>query len=198
MASGEATFVRLECFEHSTGHCSRFENLTNKLLIHSDEFCFLVTDNVSIDPTWLTTLTPLSSSPSETQRRNLVFLRKLGEGGYGQVFLAHDLARSTPSKPIFSAVKIQKPTSPSEVLEIRSEMLIQRKLSPHKNFVSLHRAFHESGYFVMVMDLMDGDLHNVALIGDMPRARHILTQLFDAVEHMHGNGIYHRYVLFTL
>lgn len=196
---GEEVYVRLETFTHKLGICKRFENSAGRPLFHGGEICFLVNGNVRVDPGYLAEICPFGH-PSETRKRKLVFLRKLGEGGFGKVFLAHDLARSTASKPVFSAVKVQRPTSTAALHLIRSEMIVQRKLSDHRNFVSLHRAFVQDGYFAMIMDLMDGDLHKLlstdrgALVGDMPRARNIINQLFDAVEYMHKNGLYHWYV----
>lgn len=195
--SHEPVYVRLQCFIHSTGDCVHFErysNTTARPLFHGEEYCFLVNGLVNVDSR-LFQIDPYGS-PSETSRKHdLVYLSILGQGACGTVFLAHDLARSTPDNIIFSAVKLQKIHG-----RVDSEVRYQRKLSDCEGTVTLYRSFKEDGYQGMVMERMYTDLgewlsrDRGAVVGNMPAARMICNQLFDSVEYMHDRGFFHRCV----
>lgn len=201
--TGKESYVRLKCFYHSYDcQGNNKKSLANvDSIMHGNEYCYLVTGTVDVAPN-LFQVGPFTSSTRDTH--NLVYLSELGEGGCGQVYLAHDLTQSTTDKLVYSAVKVQKAVDTRALYRILMEIRFHTRMSHHPNAVTLYRVFAEGDYYVMVMELMAGDLEALlmedrsALVNNKPLLGHIIKQVVDFIQYMHDNGIFHRCVLLSL
>jgi serine/threonine protein kinase len=116
---------------------------------------------------------------------------RLGDGGFGQVFLAFD-----PRLDRDVAVKVLKQPHPSErVMErfFREARAVARL--DHPNVVAVHDAGFDSGRCWVAYQLVSGrplwwyrDHHRM----DAATAARIIRDLADAVDHAHRMGVVHR------
>ena len=121
---------------------------------------------------------------------------KRGEGSFAEVIKAQNVDNGR-----YYAVKCMKNTFSSidRVNNLR-EVKALRKLSPHPNIVSLEEVLFDAptGRLALVFELMHNNLYE-AIKG---RRSHLGTkivksymhQLYQALDYMHSNGIFHRYV----
>ncbi|HEX5138491.1 MAG TPA: protein kinase [Planctomycetota bacterium] len=126
-----------------------------------------------------------------------VLLRRLGEGGMGQVFLAR---QESLDRDV--ALKILRPelqSSQGAATRFRREALAVAKLR-HRNIVAVHAMGEENGVRYIAMELVPGrNLDDVlaegAARGDPPALDRILSwasQIARALAHAHEQGIVHR------
>ena len=116
---------------------------------------------------------------------------RLGEGGFGQVFLAFD-----PRLDRDVALKVLKQPDPNERVMERffREARAAARLD-HPNIVAVHDAGFENGRCWVAFHFVSGrplnwyrDQHRL----DPPTAARILRDLADAVDHAHRQGVLHR------
>jgi serine/threonine protein kinase len=116
---------------------------------------------------------------------------RLGDGGFGQVFLAFD-----PRLDRDVAIKVLKQANPSDRVVERffREARAAARLD-HPNIVSVHDAGFESGRCWIAYQMVGGrplwwyrDRHGI----DAPTAAQIIRDLADALDHAHWMGVVHR------
>ncbi|MCK9335604.1 MAG: serine/threonine protein kinase [Candidatus Cloacimonetes bacterium] len=125
--------------------------------------------------------------------RDFQFLRRLGQGGMGEVWLARDQAldRLVAIKILYSDIS----HNPDTIARFCLEGKLQANLI-HKNIVTLHTFFEEGGSYYMVMEYASGitlkDM--IKQFGILPehRVTGILYQIVDALGYAHSRGIIHR------
>jgi serine/threonine protein kinase len=116
---------------------------------------------------------------------------RLGDGGFGQVFLAFD-----PRLDRDVALKVLKEPNPSErVMERFFREARSAARLDHPNIVAVHDAGFEGGRCWVAYHYVSGrplswyrDQHRL----DPPTAARILRELADAVDHAHRQGVLHR------
>jgi tetratricopeptide (TPR) repeat protein/predicted Ser/Thr protein kinase len=116
---------------------------------------------------------------------------KLGEGGMGAVYLAHDptLDRSAAIKVIRAEVL----TGDGKERFLREARACSR--INHPNIITVYAAGEENGTPYMAMEYIDGrTLRDVMRDGPIAwrTATKWLVQLLDALQRLHGEGIVHR------
>ncbi|KAL7282762.1 hypothetical protein ACG7TL_004237 [Trametes sanguinea] len=124
---------------------------------------------------------------------------QLGNGAYGVVYLAEDLA-PRPHGAQYYAVKCMLRYERGSQLarQQHREIMHHRALSEHPNVVTLHAVIEEEFYIFLVMDLCDGgDLFNAIIdratfANNDEAIRRTFLQIVDAVAASHEKGIYHR------
>jgi eukaryotic-like serine/threonine-protein kinase len=116
---------------------------------------------------------------------------RLGDGGFGQVFLAFD-----PRLDRDVALKVLKLPDPNERVMERffREARAAARLD-HPNIVAVHDAGYDAGRCWVAFHFVSGrplnyyrDQHRL----DPPTAARILRDLADAVDHAHRQGVLHR------
>ncbi|ORE05983.1 kinase-like protein [Rhizopus microsporus var. microsporus] len=122
-------------------------------------------------------------------------LELLGHGAYGCLFLGQSLRDNS-----YVAIKILLKSRDLQQLQLQQlEMDIQSQLK-HPHLLALHRVIQDQDYIYMIMELCDqGDLFDFVIkdqessfIRDESLVKEWFTQILDAVEHMHAQGVYHR------
>ena len=169
---------------------------SHRPIIHQDNWSFLVLDPVVPD---------LSMHLPFLKTQNLVYLKQIGAGSQGLVYLTHDLQRSTPSAPQFSAVKVFPRLKDHRMqLHQEREIRLHLKASRHPSIITAHRAYKTNGRYFLVMDYHAGSGLNMFIMNDPDfflvnpgMARSVLLQLLDAIYYLHTNGIYHWFVLLS-
>lgn len=125
----------------------------------------------------------------------LELVKKLGEGAYGVVFLAKDLAR--PGK--FFAVKCLNNLS----LDARQKKFMRRELAlhaltaSHPSIVTLLKVITTQAVVFVILEYCQGDLFSMITerqlyIGKDALIRDVFLQIVDAVAHCHSMGVVHR------
>lgn len=125
----------------------------------------------------------------------LLLIDPLGQGSGGVVFRAFDLCSSTPY-----AVKcmVKAEAGSRQAMFQQREIALHKRVSGHKNVVTLHRVVEERGHIFLVLDYCGGGdlfkfltrrgtyVHNDELI------KNVLCQLIDGLTHCHAHGVFHR------
>ncbi|KAI9818490.1 MAG: hypothetical protein M1827_000549 [Pycnora praestabilis] len=123
----------------------------------------------------------------------------LNHGSFGMVFMAKDATTGE-----FVALKCLTKSSPSSIcpsalaIDERSEELAcHARLGFHPNIVNLIHSFETDAHLYLVLEFCAmGDLYEAIRHDRGPleteNVRDFMLQLLDAVEHMHGKGLYHR------
>jgi tetratricopeptide (TPR) repeat protein len=113
---------------------------------------------------------------------------KLGEGGMGVVFKAHDNLLDRP-------VAI-KTLTPALFGEEGARRLVREAQSAarlnHPNVVSIYDAVEEGGQFAIVMELVEGQTLRELLPVPVRRLVEITVQVLQGLEYAHAQGIVHR------
>ncbi len=117
-------------------------------------------------------------------------IRRLGAGGMGEVWEAHDRQRD-----VRVAVKTLTRATPEHVLRLKQEFRVAHTVS-HHNVVTLGELFHHGGVWFFSMELIEGvsflDHVRPGGILDIARLRACLPQLIAAVDALHAVGVLHR------
>lgn len=123
------------------------------------------------------------------------YLRRLGSGGMGKVFLVQ--ARELGGKQF--ALKVADKKSPENLgVDVYSEINILTSLR-HKNIVDVYEAREDEDYVYIVQEYIDGK--TLAELRDMPTTFNVLNEdvvklwmidIADALSYLHSMGIVHR------
>ncbi|RPD65596.1 kinase-like protein, partial [Lentinus tigrinus ALCF2SS1-6] len=125
------------------------------------------------------------------------FMRVLGSGSSGVIFLAIDRSTNPPTEVAIKCMIRAKKNTRHDSLQMQ-EIDFHTAMSAHPNVVTLHHVLEEYHYIFLVMDYCSrGDffnylMHNRHYRGDDMWVRHMFSQILDAVEACHQMGIYHR------
>ena len=117
---------------------------------------------------------------------------KLGEGGMGVVYAAHDerLARSVAIKTIRHAAANDERCRQRLWREARAAARVT-----HPNICQLHEIDEDQGQLYIVMELLDGEPLSARLLdGPLPLAEAVQTSLgmLSALDALHRGGVVHR------
>ena len=113
---------------------------------------------------------------------------KLGQGGMGVVYRAHDTLLNRPV-----AVKVLNTTGLGTVGKARllAEARAAAKLS-HPNIVVVHDAGEADGTPFIVMELVPGETLREITLPNLTETLALMGQVCAALEHAHGAGVIHR------
>ncbi|OLL26244.1 Negative regulator of sexual conjugation and meiosis [Neolecta irregularis DAH-3] len=119
------------------------------------------------------------------------FVSVVGVGAYGYVYQVWD--EFTRSQ---YAIKVLLGNNGDLELQKR-ELQLHTLVSRHRNIVPLHGYFCRFSCYFLVMDFFTaGDLFNAITVDDRYKQEYevktVFSQILDAVEHCHHNGVYHR------
>ena len=136
----------------------------------------------------------MSSSLEHLQNGRYAILKKLGEGGKGIVYKARD----TVLNRVVAIKMLKNPVSEGEAYSrfIREAQAVA-KLN-HPNVVSIHDIGKEDGKQFFVLEFVDGtsfrDLMQASPGGrcDMQAALRIGTEICNALQYAHSQGVLHR------
>ncbi|OCH85915.1 Pkinase-domain-containing protein [Obba rivulosa] len=137
----------------------------------------------------------------ELHGRRYELQKTLGEGTYGVVYRALDLA-SPVDAPEYRAVKIVRKHVPSErpgtYPLLKREMELHRSVSDHPNILTLHQVIKSDEYVFFILDFCPGgDLYtqiakNRVFLGNDELVKKVFVQVLDAVHYCHQQGVFHR------
>ncbi|KAI0320667.1 kinase-like domain-containing protein [Amylostereum chailletii] len=120
----------------------------------------------------------------------------LGSGGFGVVYRAIDL--DSVNNQQFAVKVLDKRCRASSRRAQLRELDLHARVSDHPNVVTFHRAFEDSQHLFFVFDAcLGGDLFSAITERGLyfrndELIKRAFTQLIDAVQHCHSNGIFHR------
>ncbi|HEY3248995.1 MAG TPA: protein kinase [bacterium] len=114
--------------------------------------------------------------------------RKLGEGGMGVVYSAHDTLLHRPVAIKTLAPSFLGPDGPRRFL--REAQAVARLNHPH--IVSIYDAIEEGGTFAIVMELVEGKTLRELMPVSVERLLDISAQALQGLEFAHSQGIIHR------
>ncbi|KAF7290983.1 Protein kinase domain-containing protein [Mycena chlorophos] len=117
-----------------------------------------------------------------------------GTGAFGTVYVSRDTA-TAERVAIKCMVQAEEGTKAYEVQQ--DEIALHYAVHEHPNVVSFREHFAYQGYLFLVMEYVQGgavvDALEHGVFEDKPElAKQAIFEMFDAVEHLHKNGVYHR------
>ncbi|KAF7290973.1 Serine/threonine protein kinase [Mycena chlorophos] len=122
------------------------------------------------------------------------FVRVLGSGAFGKVYLARDTSTGD-----HYAVKcmVQPDAGTQADIDQEREIALHYAVHEHTNVVSFVEHFTYQGYVFVIMEYVQGgdllDAIERGLFHQKPElVKTTITQVLDAVEFLHKNGIFHR------
>ncbi|KAG8715752.1 hypothetical protein FRC11_000381 [Ceratobasidium sp. 423] len=121
----------------------------------------------------------------------------LGTGAFGVVYVGAG-SHFADNRPVAVKVLSAAGIGSERRRQIEHEMLCHSRVSKHPNIVTLHNVFVDLMAYYAVMDLhADGDLFKCITedefyVGNDAMIKVVFSQLLDAVEFCHENGVYHR------
>jgi serine/threonine protein kinase len=125
--------------------------------------------------------------------RDYTLLRKIGEGGMGEVWLAMD--NSLDREVAVKILSAELTNNTDLIARFRQEAKLQASLI-HKNIVTLYTFFEEQGQYYMIMEYAKGITVKELIQQTRPipedRVINILNQLSEALDYAHAKGIIHR------
>lgn len=132
------------------------------------------------------TARPSDGSPWRDPRYR--YLRPLGQGGFGAVFLAFDRVRSH-----VVALKMLRGWGAEQDARLRTEFRILKDFD-HPGLVELHELHISSEESFFTMEFVAGSAADVWVAGDdrVERALMCLAQLVDALLALHAGGVVHQ------
>ena len=124
-------------------------------------------------------------------------IRNLGEGGFGQAYLAEDT--QMPSKRQCVIKQLKPITDSTEIYELvqarfqREAAILEQLGENHPQIPRLYAYFTENKNFYLVQEWIEGEtLESLPLPQSEPAVRALLTSLLPVLEFVHGQGIIHR------
>ena len=132
-----------------------------------------------------------------TRINNLEIVNILGEGAYGQVYLAKQLDKGRPKLYAIKSLRQSRLDDRQRAFQ-RTEIGLHSRLSGHPHIVRLERVIREPEWTHVVLEYgPEGDLFSAITerelyFGNHQLIRHVFMQLLDAVSYCHNNGVYHR------
>lgn len=128
-----------------------------------------------------------------TRIANYQVLEKLGEGGMGSVYLAHDLSLERRV-----AIKVISPelAHNSQLMQrFRIEAIAQARFN-HSNIVTIHSFDHVNELYYIVMEYVDGSTLK-SIISEkgqltIPQSLMILSHILSGLAYAHSKGVLHR------
>lgn len=131
------------------------------------------------------------SVPDEMQNYSIV--KKLGEGGMGEVFLAEDrtLGRKVAIKKVRTEIGMSEEAKEQLLNEARTVASLH-----HPNIVDIYTVFKEKGDLYLVFEYIDGETLDSRLdrAGKMSlaEAKPLFENICKALAYAHENGVIHR------
>ncbi|KAI8147327.1 kinase-like domain-containing protein [Fennellomyces sp. T-0311] len=135
--------------------------------------------------------------PLGTRINNLEIVNVLGEGAYGQVYLAKQVDNRRPRLYAIKSLRQSRLDDRQRAFQ-RTEIGLHARLSGHPHIIRLERVIREPEWTHVVLEYgPEGDLftaitENNLYVGNHQLIRHVFLQLLDAVSYCHNNGVYHR------
>jgi predicted ATPase/tRNA A-37 threonylcarbamoyl transferase component Bud32 len=134
-------------------------------------------------------------APRQVLHDQFEIVRKIGEGGMGQVYLARDLTlgRRVAIKTLLPEL-VQATDRARDLQQLRRDATATARLQ-HPHIVTLYQIGFDDDVPYMVLEYLKGEslatrLHAGPL--DAARVREIMVQVVDALVHAHREGVIHR------
>ncbi len=124
---------------------------------------------------------------------------KLGEGGFGHTYLAHDTR--IPNEPLCVVKHLKPASSDREYLKVANRLFTSEaqtlaQLGSHDRIPRLLAYFEEAGEFYLVEEFVEGRSLDLELVRGYrlsdPQVFQILDDLLSIVEYTHSHGVIHR------
>eukprot|EP01118_Nematostelium_gracile_P013025 TRINITY_DN485_c0_g1_i1.p1 TRINITY_DN485_c0_g1~~TRINITY_DN485_c0_g1_i1.p1 ORF type:complete len:301 (-),score=60.00 TRINITY_DN485_c0_g1_i1:82-984(-) len=131
--------------------------------------------------------------PQRMDGSDFQLVQKIGEGFYGEVFLA----RSVSTEDWFAIKRMTKTRAEIDRNSFYSEIKVASQLGYHHGIVDVKGYFESSGHYWLVMEYIEG----ISLLSIMENrgfdpleeaeARDLFCQLIDAIDHAHRQNVAH-------
>lgn len=124
---------------------------------------------------------------------------KLGEGGFGHTYLAHDTR--IPNEPLCVVKHLKPASSDREYLKVASRLFTSEaqtlaQLGSHDRIPRLLAYFEQAGEFYLVEEFIEGRSLELELVRGYrlsePLVMQILDDLLSILEYTHSYGVIHR------
>jgi serine/threonine protein kinase len=124
---------------------------------------------------------------------------KLGEGGFGHTYLAHDTR--IPNEPLCVVKHLKPASSDREYLKVANRLFTSEaqtlaQLGSHDRIPRLLAYFEEAGEFYLVEEFVEGRSLDLELVRGYrlsdTQVFQILDDLLSVVEYTHSHGVIHR------
>ncbi|EFA77682.1 putative protein serine/threonine kinase [Heterostelium album PN500] len=148
----------------------------------------------SIQITPATPITPISLSSRHVTINDFTLIEKIGEGGFGQVYLA----KKQDTGEVVALKRMSKDLiwSKNKISHIKNERDILAQGKNHRYIVSLVYSFQDDQYLYLAMEYVaGGDLRSLlSAIGclDEENAKFYMAEMVEAVDSCHTLGYCHR------
>lgn len=123
-------------------------------------------------------------------------LQKVGQGGFGETFLAADLKR--PHHPKCIVKRLLPQSRDSFVLETARRLFIKEaevleELGKHDRIPALLAYFEDGGEFYLVQEFIDGeDLAGKTLGLTEKQTKDLIREILEILQFIHNHGVIHR------
>ena len=120
---------------------------------------------------------------------NYKIIKKIGQGGFGTIYLGSDLRNN--SKVALKKIRIRpnKGKSTSCDREIQHLSVLN-----HKNLIKLIEVIHSENFIYMVLELFDYDLGKIVekIQHSIDKIKFVVYNLLEGLSYLHQNSIIHR------